>query len=85
VFSDFIQGTGRDKVRFEPDLAFPRAMLTSTVAAGGGSLAAGSHVVELLAPCALGRHGPRLVRLNCDFNVTQAVQLQYFVALRNVV
>ena len=39
---DFTQGTGRDKVGFEPGLTFPRAMLTSTVAAGGGSMAAGS-------------------------------------------
>jgi hypothetical protein len=85
VFSDFTQGTSRDKAGFEPGLAYPRAMLTSTVAAGGGSLAAGSHVVELLAPCALGRHGPRLLWLNCYFNVTQAVQVQYFLALRNVV
>ena len=85
MVSDFTQGTGRDKVGFEPGLTFPRAMLTSTVAAGGGSMAAGSHVVKLLAPCALGRHGPRFVRLNCDFNVTEAVQLQYFVALRNVI
>jgi hypothetical protein len=60
-------------------------MLTSTVAAGGRSLAADGHVVELLAFGTLRGHEPSPVHLNCDFDVTEAVQLQYFVALRDVV
>jgi hypothetical protein len=70
MFPDLAQGTCWDEICLESVCALPRTMRTGTVATGGRSLAAGSHVIELLAPCALGRDSPLPVWLNTDFNET---------------
>jgi hypothetical protein len=83
VFPDLAQGTCRNEFGFESDGALPRAVLTRTVATDWQGLATGSHVVKLLAPCALRRYGPSLIGFNDNFDV-ELSEFKNLVALRDV-
>jgi hypothetical protein len=69
---------------FESDGALPRAVLTRTVATDWKGLGTSSHVVKLLAPCALRRYGPSLIGFNGNFDVAELSEFKNFMALRDV-
>jgi hypothetical protein len=75
VITHSAQSAGGDKVRLQTLLAMSRAVLLSTVSAGRWGLTVCSHVVELLTPCALKRHGEPLIGFHSDPDIAQMGQL----------
>jgi hypothetical protein len=75
VITHSAQSAGGEKFRRETLLELKRAALLGTVSSDRWGLTDCSHLVELLTPCTLRRHGALLIRFHSDPDIAQMGQL----------